>query len=319
MESLGLRREDVSTQVVPARPPRRAARRRSRSRAPGSSASRPRSATCSAPRSARCRSRSAPARRAPRRCPTSATRSSPSGSPGWRGYCAATRRPASRTSRSGTSATSPTPAPSGWCCPTRRSCSTTCSTSRPGSSSEMTVDAERMRANLELTHGALFSQRALTALVESGMSRDDAYRLVQRTAQRAFDEGIPFRELIAATRRRPRPRRGLRLQRLPRPRARAVVRAAREARCAARRPVLRRLSRDSMGAAAAALSRATTTGVPRFGEKVMLRRVTPSGSIARRPAARQRPRTSRSTIRISNSAKLAPRQRRTPPPNGIQA
>jgi adenylosuccinate lyase len=62
----------------------------------------------------------------------------------------------------------------------------------------MTVDADRMRANLELTHGALFSQRALTALVESGMSRDDAYQLVQRTAQRAFDEGIPFRELIAA-------------------------------------------------------------------------------------------------------------------------
>jgi adenylosuccinate lyase len=63
---------------------------------------------------------------------------------------------------------------------------------------EMTVDAERMRANLELTHGALFSQRALTALVESGMSRDDAYQLVQRTAQRAFDEGIAFRDLIAA-------------------------------------------------------------------------------------------------------------------------
>jgi adenylosuccinate lyase len=64
--------------------------------------------------------------------------------------------------------------------------------------SEMSVNAERMRANLELTHGALFSQRALTALVESGMSRDDAYRVVQASAQRAFDEGIPFRELIAA-------------------------------------------------------------------------------------------------------------------------
>jgi adenylosuccinate lyase len=63
---------------------------------------------------------------------------------------------------------------------------------------EMTVDAARMRANLELTHGALFSQRALTALVESGMSRDDAYGLVQRTAQRAFDDGTPFRELLAA-------------------------------------------------------------------------------------------------------------------------
>jgi adenylosuccinate lyase len=63
---------------------------------------------------------------------------------------------------------------------------------------EMTVDTERMRANIELTHGALFSQRALTALVESGMGRDDAYRIVQRAAQRAFDEGVEFRELIAA-------------------------------------------------------------------------------------------------------------------------
>jgi adenylosuccinate lyase len=62
---------------------------------------------------------------------------------------------------------------------------------------EMRIDAERMRANLELTHGALFSQRALTALVDSGMSRDDAYRVVQRAAQRAFDEGRQFRELIA--------------------------------------------------------------------------------------------------------------------------
>ena len=63
---------------------------------------------------------------------------------------------------------------------------------------DMTVSPERMRANLELTHGALFSQRALTALVESGMTRDDAYRVVQGAAQKAFDEGTPFRELIAA-------------------------------------------------------------------------------------------------------------------------
>jgi adenylosuccinate lyase len=61
----------------------------------------------------------------------------------------------------------------------------------------MTVHAERMRQNLELTHGALFSQRALTALVESGMSRDQAYRVVQEAAQRAWDERIEFRELIA--------------------------------------------------------------------------------------------------------------------------
>jgi adenylosuccinate lyase len=61
----------------------------------------------------------------------------------------------------------------------------------------MTVHTKRMQENLELTHGALFSQRALTALVEAGRSRDDAYRLVQESAQRAWDEGIGFRELIA--------------------------------------------------------------------------------------------------------------------------
>jgi adenylosuccinate lyase len=60
----------------------------------------------------------------------------------------------------------------------------------------MTVHADRMRQNLELTHGALFSQRALTALVESGMTRDDAYRIVQENAQRAWDTGTDFRELL---------------------------------------------------------------------------------------------------------------------------
>jgi len=62
----------------------------------------------------------------------------------------------------------------------------------------MTVHAERMRANLELTHGALYSQRALLALVEDGRPRDEAYRVVQQAAQRAWDTGEPFRELIAA-------------------------------------------------------------------------------------------------------------------------
>jgi adenylosuccinate lyase len=61
----------------------------------------------------------------------------------------------------------------------------------------MTVDAERMRANLELTHGALFSQRVLLALVEAGSPRDEAYRVVQELAQRAWDEGIALRELLA--------------------------------------------------------------------------------------------------------------------------
>ena len=60
----------------------------------------------------------------------------------------------------------------------------------------MTVYPDRMLANLELTHGALHSQRLLTALVELGMSRDDAYRLVQESAQRAWDEATSLRELI---------------------------------------------------------------------------------------------------------------------------
>jgi adenylosuccinate lyase len=62
----------------------------------------------------------------------------------------------------------------------------------------LTVDAERMRANLELTHGALFSQRVLLALVDTGMSRDDAYFGVQRAAQEAWDTGTPLRELLEA-------------------------------------------------------------------------------------------------------------------------
>ena len=65
-----------------------------------------------------------------------------------------------------------------------------------GVAAGMTIHAERMRENLELTYGALFSQRALTALVESGMTRDDAYRVVQENAQRAWDTRTDFRELL---------------------------------------------------------------------------------------------------------------------------
>ncbi|HEX6753640.1 MAG TPA: adenylosuccinate lyase [Solirubrobacterales bacterium] len=61
----------------------------------------------------------------------------------------------------------------------------------------MTVRTDRMLENLEMTHGALFSQRALTALVESGMTRDDAYRVVQENAQKAWDTGTEFRDLLA--------------------------------------------------------------------------------------------------------------------------
>ena len=62
----------------------------------------------------------------------------------------------------------------------------------------MTVDRNRMLENLELTHGALFSQRVLLALVEAGSTREQAYRVVQELAQHAWDEGIPLRDLLAA-------------------------------------------------------------------------------------------------------------------------
>jgi len=62
----------------------------------------------------------------------------------------------------------------------------------------MVVHADRMLENVELTHGALFSQRVLLALIEGGMGRDEAYRIVQEAAQRAWDSRTPLRDLLAA-------------------------------------------------------------------------------------------------------------------------
>ena len=64
----------------------------------------------------------------------------------------------------------------------------------------LVVRPERMRRNLESSHGLFFSQRLLLALVESGLDRDEAYRLVQRHALRAWDEEQDFRELVRADR-----------------------------------------------------------------------------------------------------------------------
>ncbi|MDI3340368.1 MAG: adenylosuccinate lyase [Sphaerobacter sp.] len=58
------------------------------------------------------------------------------------------------------------------------------------------VYPERMRANLEATHGAIYSQRALLALVEAGMDRQAAYRVVQGAAHTAWDTGTPMRDLL---------------------------------------------------------------------------------------------------------------------------
>jgi adenylosuccinate lyase len=62
----------------------------------------------------------------------------------------------------------------------------------------LVVRPERMRRNLDASHGLFYSQRLLLALVESGLARDTAYRLVQRHAMRAWDEELDFPELVRA-------------------------------------------------------------------------------------------------------------------------
>ena len=59
------------------------------------------------------------------------------------------------------------------------------------------VFPERMRENLMAGGGLVFSQAVLLALVDSGLSRDDAYAIVQSAAARAWDEGVSFRDQIA--------------------------------------------------------------------------------------------------------------------------
>jgi adenylosuccinate lyase len=62
----------------------------------------------------------------------------------------------------------------------------------------MFVYPERMKINLESTGGLVFSGQLLLDLVEHGVSREDAYRMVQRNAMRAWKEGLNFKELLFA-------------------------------------------------------------------------------------------------------------------------
>jgi adenylosuccinate lyase len=62
----------------------------------------------------------------------------------------------------------------------------------------MTIDEARMRVNLESSFGLVFSQPVLLALVEAGLTRDEAYRIVQANAMRAWEEHVPFRTLLDA-------------------------------------------------------------------------------------------------------------------------
>ena len=62
--------------------------------------------------------------------------------------------------------------------------------------SGLVVDEARMRSNLWSSHGLVFSQGVLLALVQAGLTRDDAYRIVQGAAMRSWDEGVAFRTLL---------------------------------------------------------------------------------------------------------------------------
>src|SRR6056297_2796841 len=62
----------------------------------------------------------------------------------------------------------------------------------------LVVFPERMQANLDASYGLVFSQPVLLALVQAGATRDDAYRIVQRNAMKAWDESLDFRSLLEA-------------------------------------------------------------------------------------------------------------------------
>jgi len=63
---------------------------------------------------------------------------------------------------------------------------------------KLNVYPENMAANLERSFGLVYSQRVLLAFVEAGFLRDDAYRIVQRSAMKAWEEKTPFRDLLEA-------------------------------------------------------------------------------------------------------------------------
>jgi len=60
----------------------------------------------------------------------------------------------------------------------------------------LVVNTERMRANLDATGGLIYSSAVLLELVESGLSREDAYSLTQAAAMETWESGVPFRETL---------------------------------------------------------------------------------------------------------------------------
>ena len=63
---------------------------------------------------------------------------------------------------------------------------------------DLVVYPDRMRQNMDATKGLLFSQRVMLALVDKGLSREEAYKIAQRNSSRVLDEGVGFREALEA-------------------------------------------------------------------------------------------------------------------------
>lgn len=61
---------------------------------------------------------------------------------------------------------------------------------------KLLVYPDRMLANLNMTHGVIFSQMVLLSLIEKGTTREDAYALVQKNAMKSWQEGVEFRKLL---------------------------------------------------------------------------------------------------------------------------
>jgi adenylosuccinate lyase len=60
----------------------------------------------------------------------------------------------------------------------------------------LTVNVDRMRQNVDLSRGLFFSEKVLTALVEAGLSRPEAYSIVQSDAMAAWQTGQSFRDVL---------------------------------------------------------------------------------------------------------------------------
>ena len=63
------------------------------------------------------------------------------------------------------------------------------------------VHPKRMQANMDATHGLIHSQQVLLLLIDKGMTRETAYRVVQANAMKSWDEGTGFRDLLLADKR----------------------------------------------------------------------------------------------------------------------